>query len=146
MASPNLEVSAVRSGGPVVNEDEMLIRRSRSPALNREASPNIIDNSKDHGKSISESPVGQAVTKLAEKMLTDKERERLEDEKAKLEAEKERKMAREMIEIVRSDYISPIDLTNMQAKYYVKRELISYVNFLCTEHIEKCWLLWNGSC
>ena len=54
-----------------------------------------------------------------ERTITGHEKEQMEEEAAKRIAEKERAIARNLVETRRSDYISSADLSSLQSKYYV---------------------------
>ena len=65
---------------------------------------------------------GGTLNEEAAKNLTEDQKkhlEKLEEEERTRQAKREQELARQLIQIVRSDYISEVDLTTMQSKYLV---------------------------
>lgn len=123
-ASPTRDISPNTTNAQAANDaSETLLRRrqqnvvlgqtANTPDLNQQvrsftASPDILD-------------------KVGDKGITDKEREKFEDLQAKKDAELEQAIARQLVDEVRSDYISAVDITTLQSRYFVSQRMLSHI-------------------
>ena len=85
--------------GPAL--DTMIVNNEIRDMINNQAAPGGTTNAE------------------AIKNLSEEQRKKIEEEEAKKEAKREQEIARRLIQVVRSDHISDVDLATMQSKHLV---------------------------